>query len=78
VNHMNNNHIRIWIWLQDAEIHKAVYNQLEKTLIVTNDRNEIILKRSGITSEQLTQLEALFLRVGAKRIDGHQEPFTYL
>jgi len=72
------NNSRIWLWLQDHELYKAVYNPGTQTLIVTNERDEIILRRTGITQEQLTQLEVLFLRLGAKRMDDHQEPFTIL
>jgi len=45
---------------------------------VYNERDEIILKHTGITSEQLTRCEVLFLTIDAKRMDGHNEPFTYL
>ena len=75
---MNPKNIRIWIWLQENTVNKAVYNPTDRTLIVYNEHDEIILKRTGITAEQLNALEALFLQLGAKRIDGHKEPFTYL
>jgi hypothetical protein len=75
---MENKNLRIWIWLQDNELHKAVYNPTSNCLIICNQHDEIILKRTGITPEQLTQLEVLFLRLGAKRMDDHNQPFTYL
>jgi hypothetical protein len=75
---MINKNTRIWIWLQENELFKAVYNPADGTLIVTNERDEIILKRTGIASEQLKRLEELFLTIGAKRMDGNKEPFTYL
>ena len=75
---MMNKNTRIWIWLQENELYRAVYNSADCTFIVFNKQDEIILKRTGITSEQLTQLEVLFLTIGAKRLDGHKEPFTYL
>jgi len=75
---MANNKTRIWIWLEENELHKAVYNSTDRTLIVYNERDEIILKHSRITSEQLTRLEVLFLTIGAKHMDGHKESFTYL
>jgi hypothetical protein len=75
---MVNKNVRIWIWLQENELYKALYNSTDCTLIVVNERDEIILKYTGITSEQLTRLEVLFLTLGAKRMDGHKEPFTYL
>jgi hypothetical protein len=75
---MNNKNTRIWIWMQENQLHKAVYNPTDNSLIVYNELDEIILKRTGISPEQLTQLEALFISLGAKRMDGHKEPFTYL
>jgi hypothetical protein len=75
---MNNKTQHVWIWLQENMLHKAVYNTKDNTLIVYNERDEIILKRTGVTPEQLSKLEALFISFGAKRLDGHKEPFTYL
>lgn len=68
----------IWIWLQDHELYKAVYKPMDHTLVVLNERDEIILQYKGITAEQLARLEQLFLQLGAKKMDGHKEPFTYL
>ena len=75
---MTNKNTHIWIWLQENELHKAVYNSMDYTLIVYNERDEIVFKHTGITSEQLTRLEELFLTIGAKRMDRHKEPFTCL
>jgi hypothetical protein len=75
---MNNKHQKIWIWLQDNELYKATYDPLDQTVIISSERNEILLKRTGVTPEQLIQLELVFTALGAKRIDGHKEPFTYL
>jgi hypothetical protein len=75
---MVNKNERIWIWQQDCELYKAVYNPTNRTFLVSNERDEIILRYTGITAEQLTRLEALFKHIGAKHLDGHTEPFTYL
>jgi len=75
---MNNKTQHVWIWLQENMLHKAVYNTKDNTLTVYNEHDEIILKRTGITPEQLSKLEQLFISIGAKRLDGHKEPFTYL
>jgi hypothetical protein len=76
---MNNNKTtHVWIWMQENCLHKAVYSVNDQTLIVYNEREEIILKRNGVTPEQFLRLEALFISIGAKRLDGHKEPFTYL
>ncbi len=68
----------IWVWLQDTEIYKAVYRQLDRTFIVLNSQDEVILTYRGLTLEQLQKLQALFARIGAKQIDNKKEPFTYL
>jgi len=75
---MGNKNQRIWIWQHDAELYKAVYNPAERTFLVSNERDETILRYKGITAEQLARLETLFLQCGAKHLDGHKEPFTYL
>jgi hypothetical protein len=75
---MKNTNERIWIWLQDNELYKAVYNPSDRTFLVLNKRDEIILKYTGLTAKQLNQLEILFVHIGAKNLDGRTEPFTYL
>lgn len=74
----NKKNTHVWIWIQENCLHKAVYSVNDQTLIVYDEREEIILKRNGVTPEQFLRLEALFISVGAKRLDGHKEPFTYL
>jgi hypothetical protein len=76
MNNKKNN--RIWIWMQENNLHKAVYTPNQQTLVVYNERDEIVLKRNGITTAQFTNLEAMFVSIGARRIDGRKEPFTYL
>ena len=68
----------IWVWMHENRMHKAVYSVYDQLLVVYNDQEEIILKRKGVTLEQFLRLEALFVSVGAKRLDGHKEPFTIL
>lgn len=68
----------IWVWLQDSEVYKAVYRLTDRTFILFNSQDEIILTYRALTLEQLHELQALFLRIGAKQIDNRKEPFTYL
>lgn len=68
----------IWVWMHENSLYKAVYSVCEQLLVVYNERGEIILKRKGVTPDQFLRLEALFMSMGAKRLDGHKEPFTYL
>jgi hypothetical protein len=75
---MKNKGTQIWIWIEENTFHKAVYNPADRTLIIYNEWDEIILKRTGISPEQFLSFEVLFFHFGAKRIDGQKEPFTYL
>jgi hypothetical protein len=75
---MKNKNARIWIWMEDHELHKAVYYPANRTLIIYNEQDAVILKHTGVAIKQLPSLEAMFFHFGAKRIDGQKEPFTYL
>lgn len=71
-------HAHIWVWMQENELYKAVYVPAKRTLTVSNERDEIILQYKGISVQQLARVEFLFVQLGAKKMDGHKEPFTYL
>ena len=75
---MMNTHAHIWVWLQDNELYKAVYMPANRTLTVSNERDEIIIQYKGISFQQLARVEHLFVQLGAKKMDGRKEPFTYL
>jgi len=75
---MNSSTKHIWVWMQDDRLHKAVYTVNDQLLIVYNDRDEVLLKRKGVSPEQFLRIEALFMSMGARRLDGHKAPFTYL
>jgi hypothetical protein len=75
---MEHKNQHVWVWFQDSELYKAVYRSTDSTLIVFNENDEIILTYTGITAEQLQELETLFARIGAKHLDNRTEPFTYL
>jgi hypothetical protein len=68
----------VWIWMQDHEVYKAVYVQMNRSLTVSNEKDEIILQYKGISYEQLARVVRLFMQLGAKKMDGRREPFTYL
>ena len=70
--------VRIWMWLHENSVLKAVYNQKDNTLTVYNEQDQILLRRTGITAEIIVKIEVSFSAIGAKRVDGHKEPFTYL
>ena len=64
--------------MQNNRLLKAIYDPDKKSLIVYNQNDEIIVKREGLSQSQISKLEIVFLKMGAKRMDGHGRPFTYL
>ena len=75
---MENNETRIWIWFQDSKLHKAKCDFSKKTLIIYNENDEILIKYKGLTSIQIQKIGAFFSKIGAKRIDNQNNPFTYM
>ena len=75
---MKEQNAHVWIWMENTLLQKAVYTPKDRTLVVYNENDEVIIRRRGITPEQLASLKVLFLHLSAKRIDGKKEPFTYL
>jgi hypothetical protein len=68
----------IWILMQDSEIYKVVYRQKNSSLFVFNAKDELILSYHGLTTCQLSELEQLLFRLGAKQLGLCNEPFVYL
>jgi hypothetical protein len=75
---MRKNDHHIWVWLQDYVVYKAVYNYLDNTFLLLNEHDEIILKYTGITTEQIKRLTLLFCNIGAKPLNKQKDPFIYL
>jgi hypothetical protein len=70
--------MRIWIWLYNDKIYKAVCCENEGTITLYDENETVLIKRTGLTALQMKIIEANLATAGAKRIDGKQEPFTYL
>jgi len=75
---MGEKETKIWIWFHNERLFKAIYQSSIKTLTIYNENDEIILRRKGITSDQIKVLEELLTSKGAKRVGNDNEPFTYL
>ena len=75
---MEQSNERIWIWVQDSEVYKAVCRQKDYSFFVFNSRDELILSYHGMTTSQLNELEQLLLRFGAKQLGFGNESFVYL
>jgi hypothetical protein len=70
--------IKIWIWVQHDRILKAISNKEAGTLTIYDDYDNIILRRTGLSKQQIKTIELIFATYNLKRIDDRKEPFTYL
>ncbi len=75
---MNKNDSKIWIWIQDNKLFKAVCNPLKRSLTIYNENDEILVQRKGLTPDQIKTIEIVFSKMNAKRMDNNKEPYTYL
>ena len=75
---MNTKNVKIWIWVQNNRLLKAISNQDTGTLIIYDQRDTILLKRTGLTRQQIKKIELCLSNQQVKRVDDHREPFTYL
>ncbi len=75
---MVNKNVKTWIWMQNNRLLKAVLNQNTGTLSIYDEYNNILLRRMGLTKQQIKNIEIIFSNHCIKRVDGHREPFTYL
>jgi hypothetical protein len=70
--------IKIWIWVQHDRILKAISNKEAGTLTIYDEYDNIILRRTGLSKQQIKTIELIFTTYNLKRVDDHKEPFTYL
>ena len=75
---MTPKHCKIWIWIQNNELWKAVYDSEKQLFIVYNGQEMLLFQRKGITPAQFHVIEIIIIQMGAKRLDNKNEPFTYL
>ena len=75
---MVNKNVKTWIWMQNNRLLKAVLNQNTGTLSIYDEYDNILLRRMGLTKQQIKNIEIIFSNHCIKRVDGHREPFTYL
>jgi len=75
---MTKKNINIWIWLQEGKILKAISSEESGTLRIYDEHDNLILKRTGLTKNQIKQVELNLLIYGAKKLNKHAEPFKFL
>jgi len=70
--------IKIWIWVQNNRILKAISNKESGTISIYDECDNIILRRTGLTRQQVKSIELIFAAYVLKKIGDRKEPFTYL
>jgi hypothetical protein len=64
----------IWVWLQPGnKIWKVISDYEKGTIIVYNEKGEILLEKRGLTREIITIIETNFLNVVATPLSGKKE-----
>ncbi|NJD52123.1 MAG: hypothetical protein FIB07_04580 [Candidatus Methanoperedens sp.] len=60
----------IWAWVQPVDrIWKVVSDHEKGTLLVYNEKSELILEQKGMTEEEVSFIENCFLRVVATNLN---------
>jgi len=75
---MSTRTMKIWIWVYNDKLMKAIFCPEEGTLTICDENDNIILKRTGLTPAQIKKIEITIASAERKDINGHKEPFTYL
>ncbi len=75
---MQEKKVFIWVWIHGHCLWKAIYDPNKRSLSIFNECDELVVRRTGLTDQQIKTLEHAFSCIGAKRLDNHKEPFTYL
>jgi hypothetical protein len=75
---MTQNTIKVWIWIHNDRLYKAISNPATKTITIYDADDKILIRRTGLTIQQIKTIELTLDTCGARRMDGHKQPFTYL
>ena len=75
---MNAKGIKIWIWVQNSRILKAISNRESGTISIYDEYDNILLRRTGLSRQQVKTIELIFATYALNKIGDHKEPFTYL
>lgn len=78
MNTMNTKGIKIWIWVQNNRILKAISNRESGTISIYDEYDNILLRRTGLSRQQVKTIELIFATYALNKIGDHKEPFTYL
>ena len=68
----------IWIWIQNGHLYKSISCLEDGCIHIYNEKDQLILKRTGLTKIQVKQIEHNIMRYGAKKLNKNAEPFRFL
>jgi len=69
--------MKVWFWVYNDRIMKAVSCPEDGTLTVYDENDNILIKRTGLTPAQIKKIEITLANPGTKQLGG-KEPFTFL
>ena len=75
---MTEKHVNIWIWIQNDKLMKAIINFDNCTVKIYDQKDNLILRRTGLNKTQIKQVENYILQYGAKKLSKNAEPFRFL
>lgn len=75
---MENKQAHIWVWIQNGKIFKSISCSEDGTIRIYNEKDQLILKRTGLSKLQVKQIEHNIMRYGAKKLNKNAEPFRFL
>jgi hypothetical protein len=75
---MSNQNETIWIWLQNDKIMKAILCIESGIIRIYDERDNLILKRTGLNRLLIIQIENTIIKYGAKKLSRNAEPFKFL
>jgi hypothetical protein len=70
--------LKIWMWIQNNHLIKAISNMDTGTLTIYDENDNVLVKRTGLSRQQIKKIEIVFSHFSAKKLDKNQEPCTYL
>jgi len=63
----------IWAWMQPADrVWKVVSDSEKGTILVYNEKSDLILEKKGLSKEAVSLIEKHFLEVVATRLTGNR------
>lgn len=72
---MNMKNVKIWIWIQNNRVLKAVSHPDSGTLIIYDEYDNILLKRTGLSKQQIKKIELILSSFSGRKVGENKESF---